>query len=282
MAGAVWPTGATRLAAVIGDPIRHSLSPILYNAAFRELDLDWAFLAFEVVTGEGAAAVDSARVLGLDGLAVTMPHKAAVVPALDRLSPTAAALGAVNVVYRQGSELVGESTDGAGFLDALRGDEGFDPTGRTFAVVGAGGAARAVVRAVAEAGASEVIVINRSLERATAAAALAGGLGRVGTEQDVSDVDAVVNATPLGMNHLAGLPVDPDLLKPGQLLVDLIYHPPITPLLAEARARGVTAVNGLGMLIHQAARAFRLWTGSEAPLDTMSAAAIAALAHERR
>ncbi|MBA3653194.1 MAG: shikimate dehydrogenase [Actinobacteria bacterium] len=267
---------------MIGDPIRHSLSPILYNAAFRELDLDWAFLAFEVVTGEGAAAVDSARVLGLDGLAVTMPHKAAVVPALDRLSPTAAALGAVNVVYRQGSELVGESTDGAGFLDALRGDEGFDPTGRTFAVVGAGGAARAVVRAVAEAGASEVIVINRSLERATAAAALAGGLGRVGTEQDVSDVDAVVNATPLGMNHLAGLPVDPDLLKPGQLLVDLIYHPPITPLLAEARARGVTAVNGLGMLIHQAARAFRLWTGSEAPLDTMSAAAIAALAHERR
>jgi shikimate dehydrogenase len=268
------------LAGVIGDPIRHSLSPILYNAAFRSLDLDWVFVAFEVAAGEGAAAVDAARVLGLDGLAVTMPHKAAVIPALDRLSPTAAALGAVNVIGREGTELVGDSTDGAGFLDALRADEGFDPAGRPCAVVGAGGAARAVARALAEAGAAEVVIVNRTPERAEAAAALAGGVGRVGDEKDVADCDLVVNATPLGMTHLAGLPVDPSLLHSGQLLVDLIYHPPVTPLLHDARRRGVAAVNGLGMLIHQAARSFQLWTGQAAPLEAMSAAALAALARE--
>jgi shikimate dehydrogenase len=266
---------------VIGQPIRHSLSPTLYNAAFQAVELDWAFLAFEVAAGEGAAAIDAARVLGIDGLAVTMPHKAAVIPALDRLSPTAAALGAVNVVVREGSELVGESTDGAGFIDALRDDEGTDAVGDRFVVVGAGGAARAVVRAVAEAGATEVVVVNRSADRAEAAAVLAGGVGRVGTEADVSGADVVVNATPIGMAHLAGMPFDPELLRDGQLVVDLIYYPPVTPLLSEARARGLTAVNGLGMLIHQAARAFRLWTGHDAPLDAMSAAAVAALARDR-
>lgn len=278
---AVWPTGATRLAGVIGQPIRHSLSPILYNAAFRELDLDWTFVAFEVEPGGGEAAIDAARVLGLDGLAVTMPHKAAVIPALDRLTPTAAALGSVNVVARQGSELVGDSTDGAGFLDALRADEGFDPAGRRCLVVGAGGAARAVVRALAEVGASEVVVVNRNAERAEAAVALAGGVGRVGGEPDIAEADMVVNATPVGMAHMAGLPFDPERLRDGQLVVDLIYHPPVTGLLAAAHGRGLPAVNGLGMLIHQAARSFRLWTGQDAPLEAMSAAALGALTRDR-
>lgn len=277
----IWPTGTTRLAGVIGQPIRHSLSPILYNAAFRELELDWAFVAFEVAEGEGAGAIDAARVLGIDGLAITMPHKAGVIPALDRLSPTAAALGAVNVVVREGSELVGESTDGQGFLDAVRDDEGFEPLRRTCAVIGAGGAARAVVRALAEAGAADIVVINRNADRAADAAALAGGVGRVGTDDDVGGMDLVVNATPLGMAHLAGLPVDPDRLSVGQLVVDLIYHPPVTPLLHAAHERGITAVNGLGMLIHQAARAFRMWTGQDAPLEAMSAAAVATLARTR-
>jgi shikimate dehydrogenase len=269
------------VAGVIGQPIRHSLSPILYNAAFRELELDWAFVAFEVASGDAVGAIDAARVLGLDGLSVTMPHKDAVIPALDRLSPTAAALGAVNVVVREGTELVGDSTDGPGFLDALRDDEGFDPRGRACTVVGAGGAGRAVVRALAEAGAGDIAVVNRTRDRADAAVALAGGVGRVGGDEDITTADVVVNATPQGMAHLAAMPFDPALLHAGQLLVDLIYHPPVTPLLAAARERGVTAVNGLGMLIHQAARAFRLWTGHEAPLDAMSAAALGALTRDR-
>jgi shikimate dehydrogenase len=277
----VWPTATTRAAGVIGQPIRHSLSPTLYNAAFRAIDLDWAFLAFDVAPGEGGAAIDAARVLGLDGLAVTMPHKEGVIPALDRLSPTAAALGAVNVVVREGSELVGDSTDGSGFIDALHDDEGYDPAGRTCAVIGAGGAARAVVRALAEARAAEIVVINRTPERAEAAVALAGGVGRVGRDAAIRDAELVVNSTPVGMAHMAGMPFDPDLLRDGQLVVDLIYHPPVTPLLVAARQRKLTAVNGLGMLIHQAARSFRLWTGHDAPLEAMSAAAVGVLARER-
>jgi shikimate dehydrogenase len=186
----------------------------------------------------------------------------------------------VNVIVREGTELVGDSTDGPGFLDALREDEGFEPAGKTAVVVGAGGAARAVVRALAEAGATDVTVVNRSLDRAEAAAALAGGIGRVGKDDDISEADLVVNATPVGMAHLAALPFDPGLLHAGQLLADLVYHPPVTPLVAQARRDGVTAVNGLGMLIHQAARNFRLWTGHAAPLEAMSAAAVAALARE--
>lgn len=276
----VGPT--TRVAGIIGDPVRHSLSPALHNAAFQALDLDWVYLAFEVPAGSGAAAVEAVRTLGIDGLNVTMPHKADVAGAVDRLSPTAERLGAVNTVVRRGGVLVGESTDGEGFVAALRGDEGFDPAGKRCLVVGAGGAARAVIAALAEAGAAEVVVAGRTPERVAAAAALAGGRGRVGTTAEASAVDLVVNATPVGMGGDPGLPVDPALLGPGQVVADLVYHPLATPLLEAARARGVVAVNGLGMLIHQAALAFRLWTGEDPPLEVLSAAALRALSHAER
>jgi shikimate dehydrogenase len=265
------------VAGVIGSPIRHSLSPVLHNAAFRALDLDWVFLAFEVGPGDGAAAVEGMRALGIEGLSVTMPHKADVLPALDLLSPTAEKLGAVNTVTRQGERLLGESTDGAGFLDALRLDEGFDPAGRRCLVFGAGGAARAVVLALAEAGASEIVVVNRSEPRALEAVALAAGVGRLGQAADAADAELVVNATSLGMDD-GQTPLDPSVLAKGQLVVDLVYHPAVTPLVAGARAQGATAVNGLGMLIHQAAHAFRHWTGQEPPLAAMSAAALASMA----
>ncbi|MDQ1373419.1 MAG: shikimate dehydrogenase [Actinomycetota bacterium] len=271
------PGGATRVAAVIGSPIRHSLSPVLHNAAFRALDLDWVFLAFEVAPGDGAAAVDAMRALGIEGLSVTMPHKADVLPALDLLSPTAEKLGAVNTVTRQGDRLLGESTDGPGFLDALRLDEGFDPAGKRCVVLGAGGAARAVVLALAEAGAAELVVVNRTAERAHEAVALAAGVGRLGEAAAAADADLIVNATSVGMGD-GRAPIDPAILTKGQLVVDLVYHPAVTPLVAGARAAGATAVNGLGMLIHQAAHAFRHWTGQEPPLPAMSAAALASMA----
>jgi shikimate dehydrogenase len=269
--------GSTRVAGVIGTPIRHSLSPVLHNAAFRALDLDWVFLAFEVEAGEGVAAVAAMRTLGIEGLSVTMPHKADVLPALDKLSPTAERLGAVNTITRQGGRLLGESTDGPGFLDALRLDEGFDPAGKRAVVLGAGGAARAVVLALAEAGAREVVVVNRTATRAEEAAGLAGGVGRVGEAKDAADADLVVNATSVGMGD-GQAPIDATTLAAGQLVVDLVYHPAVTPLVAACRAQGATAVNGLGMLIHQAAHAFRHWTGQEPPLPAMSAAALASMA----
>jgi len=264
---------------VIGRPVRHSLSPVLHNAAFRALDLDWAFVAFDVAAGQGALAIEAMRVLGVQGLSVTMPHKQAAAAAVDELAPAAERLGVVNTVVRRGTTLVGENTDGAGLLNALRLDEGFEPRGRSCLVAGAGGAARAVILALAQAGAAEVVVANRTPERAAEAVALAPGVARVGALEEVGDADLVVNATPLGMVSHAGLPLDPGRLHAGQLVVDLVYQPAVTPLVAAAREQGAVAVNGLGMLIHQAALAFQHWTGMEPPLEVMSAAAVARLTH---
>jgi len=274
-------TAATRVAGVIGDPVRHSLSPVIHNAAFRALDLDWVYLGFPVAAGDGAKAVRAMGVLGIDGLNVTMPHKADVIGALDHLSPTAGLLDAVNTIHRVGGELHGENTDGAGFVDALRHDEGFDPAGKRVVILGAGGAARAVVVALAEAGAADIAILNRTAANAERAAALAGpGRARRGDDGDLDEADLVVNATPVGMegtDHADAVFVDPRRLHANQVVADLVYHPIRTPLLAAARERGAIAVSGLGMLVHQAAHAFRLWTGEDPPLEAMSAAALAAL-----
>jgi shikimate dehydrogenase len=282
-------TGATRSAGVIGTPIQHSLSPSIFNAAFAACGLDWAYLAFEVPEGAAGLAMAGVRALGLEGVSVTMPHKAAVIDALDSLSEDAATLGAVNCVSRGGSGLEGHNTDGPGLVDALQIDEGIEVAGRRFAVVGAGGAARAVIRALGAAGAGEIIVINRSAGSAEAAAPLGGPRCRVGVVDDAAQADVVINATPLGMGVVVTtdgepepLPVPAEWLGAGQVVVDLVYHPASTPFLQAARAQGAQAVNGLGMLIHQAAHAFRLWTHEEPPLEAMSAAAVAALVHRER
>lgn len=269
-------TARTRLAAVIGSPVRHSLSPALHNAAFRTLGLDWVFVAFEVAPDATAAAIAAVRALGLGGLSVTMPHKDGVARAVDRLSPDAEALGAVNCVVPDGPVLVGENTDGVGFLDSLRLDLGVDPAGMRCVVLGAGGAARAVIRALAGAGVAEVVVVNRTTGKGEAAATLAGSAGRIGPPEAASDAGLVVNATPVGMTGPAS-PLPGVTLGAGQLVVDLLYEPQVTPLLAAAAANGATVANGLGMLVHQAAHAFTLWTGQAAPVAAMAAAAASEL-----
>lgn len=263
----------TTVAAVIGDPVRHSLSPTILNAAFDATGLDWVFTAFAVPEGGAADAVAAVRSLGLGGLSVTMPHKAAAAGAVDRLAGDAAVLGVVNCVVPDGTDLVGHSTDGPGLVASLREDAGTDPAGARCVVLGAGGAARAVVAALAAAGAAEVVVVNRTASRGGAAAALAGAVGRVGRAEDVATADVVVNATSVGMSHSPGLPVDPDLLRAGQVVVDAVYQPLRTELLAAAESAGAVAVDGLGMLVHQAAVAFALWTGEAAPVEAMRAAA---------
>jgi shikimate dehydrogenase len=253
----------------------------MHNAAFRALELDWVYVAFDVAPGRVASALNSAEALGIEGLSVTIPHKETVASVLDKLSPLATALGAVNTVVREpDGSLRGENTDGPGFLRALEHDEGFDPAAKRCVVIGAGGAARAVVKSLADAGAAEVVVVNRTPERAEAVAALAGRCGRVGAAAEAAAADLVVNATPIGMAGTgteAEVPLDPTPLGTGQLVVDLVPNPPITRLVEEARAQGAVAVNGLGMLVHQAALAFRMWTGEPAPVAVMSAAALAEL-----
>ena len=272
--------GTTRLAAVIGSPIRHSLSPALFNAAFADAGLDWVYVALEVAPGDAARALDGMRALGLGGLSVTMPHKDAVAALVDQCTPEAAALRAVNCVVPTRDGLVGDNTDGPGFLDALAADAGFDPAGRRTVVVGAGGAARAIVLALARAGAAEVVVVNRTADKAHVAAALAAAQGHVGDTSSIEGADLVVNATSVGMGDGA-VPFEPHLLRPEQVLADIVYHPSPTPLLAAARDRGVTAIDGLGMLVHQAGHAFRLWTGQDPPIAAMTSAAHRELAARR-
>lgn len=275
------PTGTTRVAAVIGSPVRHSLSPVIHNAAFAELGLDWTYLAFDVAAGDARAALRAMQTLHLGGLSVTMPHKADVAAAVDRLTPAAQDLDAVNCVAWDRGELVGHNTDGQGFVDALQRETGVDLGATTCVIVGAGGAARAVIRALALAGAGEVVVVNRTPAKAESAAVLAGAAGRVGRPADAEHADIVVNATSLGMagTSLApAMPLEPGLLQPKQIVVDLVYHPLETPFLHAARERGAHAVGGVGMLVHQAGHQFELWTGHEPPLEAMHRAVDKAIA----
>lgn len=270
-------TGRTRLAAVIGSPVAHSLSPALHNAAFESAGLDWRFVAFEVAPGRGAKAVEAMVTLGIAALAVTAPHKRDVAAAVDEVDEAAAALESVNtVVLRPDGTTYGASTDGAGFVASLRAG-GVDPAGMRAVVIGAGGAARSIVDALGRSGVADIAIVNRTPDTAAAAAALAR-VARVGTIDDVSSADLVVNATPVGMGGDGRLPVDPERLTAGQVVADIVYHPLDTPLLQAARRIGARTVDGLGMLVHQAALQQQLWTGVVADVEVLRAAADAELA----
>ncbi len=267
-------SAATTVVGVIGDPVAHSLSPLLHNAAFAHLGLDWVSVGFPVTAEHIGAAVDGMRALGIVGLSVTMPHKEAASALVDRVTPVAATLGAVNCITAGPDGLVGSNTDGEGFVASLRRGDHFDPQGKTCLVVGAGGAARAVIVALADAGATEIIVVNRTEARAKAAVAVGGPVARVGRPEEAPGADLVVNATPAGMeghqgSSIGGLPFDPHHLRAEQVVVDLVYHPASTPWLAAARVEGATVHNGLGMLVHQAAAQLRTWTGKEPPVSVM-------------
>lgn len=280
------------LVGVIGSPVAHSLSPLLHNTAFDALGLaaTWRSFAFEVPSGQAAAALDAMRGADITGLSVTMPHKADVAGLVDECSDVARRLTAVNCVHQQRGRLFGTNTDGEGFLASLARGAAFEPRGKRCVVIGAGGAARAVVLALAQGGAADVAVVNRTPERAFEAAGLAGAEGTVValTEAAIADAvgaaDLVVNATPVGMEGVptapddrpAGWLVAPELLGEGQVAADLVYVPRRTPWLAGAEAAGATTLDGLGMLVHQAAAQLVLWTGAAAPVEAMWRAAEAA------
>jgi shikimate dehydrogenase len=279
------PDAESTVVGVMGSPIRQSLSPLLHNAAFAALGLNWISVAFDVAPGQAGPALQGMRALGVAGLSVTMPHKADVAALVDSCTDVATRLGAVNCVSNQGGTLLGANTDGQGFLASLERAAGFTPAGKRCLVIGAGGAARAVTDALAVAGASEVAVVNRTPERALAVAALAGSAGRVVAVAAVdtalvAQAELVVNATPVGMAGVASSSpsstagdepwlVDPAQLHAGQVVIDLVYAPRPTPWLAAAGAAGATTVDGLGMLVHQAAAQLELWTGLPAPVAAM-------------
>jgi shikimate dehydrogenase len=273
-------TGASRMVGIIGWPIAHSLSPAIHNAAFAAMEMAWAYVPLPVHPGELPGALDGLVALGFAGANVTMPHKTDSAERSDSLSDDARRLRAVNTVVIEGGELHGHNTDAPGFDRFLRRDAGFEPAGRSALVFGAGGAARAVALALAREGLASLTLAVRD---PAGAAAVAETLDGLATELSVVSFDGaegvrpdlVVNATPVGARGEM-LPAPP--LGPGQLVVDLLYQPAPTPLQMRARDDGAAAFGGLGLLLHQAALSFELWTGAMPPLAVMSAAALGELA----
>jgi len=259
------------VAALIGSPVAHSLSPSIHRTAFATVPGEWAFVSFDVAAGRADAALDAMRTLGIKGLAVTTPHKEEVAAYVDEVDVAAAALRSVNTVAVTGDgHLIGYSTDGDGFVDGLRA-EGVDPSGQAIVVLGAGGAARSIVEALGRARADRIAVVNRTPSRSDAASALAD-VAVAGTLADIATADIVVNATSVGMGTRDS-PLPAGTVRAHQVVADIVYHPLETVLLAEGRAAGCRVVDGLTMLVHQAVRQQQLWTGTTPDASTLRAAA---------
>jgi shikimate dehydrogenase len=274
--------GSTHVVGIVGWPVEHSLSPAIHNAAFAAVGLDWVYVPLPVPPERLHPALHGLAALGFSGANVTMPHKTEAARSIDHLSDDAKLLSAVNTITVRGDELEGHNTDVAGFDRFLRRDAGFDPAGKAALLYGTGGAARACALALGRAGLDHLTVVARAPGRATPLESIAQSVGLpvsvVGLErEDALDVDLVVNATPVGTD--SDLPFgQAPALRADVIVVDLLYDPPVTALQHRAREAGATPFSGLGHLLQQAALSFELWTGTPAPLEAMSAAAIAVLA----
>ena len=275
------------LLACFGQPVGENPTGAMQEAAFRSLGLHWRYLTVEVPPARLRDAILGARAFGMRGLNLTIPHKVAVMEHLDEIAPEAAVIGAVNTVRREGDRLIGENTDGKGFLHGVRVDAGVDPKDKRAVVLGAGGAARAIVTELVLAGAADVLVLNRTQKRGEGMVAdlvmKTGGPIRFetwrGDYRVTGDTDLLVNATSIGLypDTEAMPPVDLSGARPGMLVSDAVFNPPETRLLAAARQRGLPVLDGLSMLVYQGAIGFRLWTGQDAPVAVMKQALRAAL-----
>ncbi|MGD9890932.1 MAG: shikimate dehydrogenase [Dehalococcoidia bacterium] len=283
------PEAAYRVG-LIGHPVGHSVSPVFQQAGFDALGLPFRYEAWDTPEAALSARVASLRGEGHRGANVTVPHKQAVAPLLDEVSTEAATAGAVNTIVRDGGRLVGHNTDITGFLDALRHEGGFDVTGAGVCVLGAGGAARAVVYALLRGGARRIALHNRTPARSEALVAALDSDGArlsvsAGSAGDaVRQSDLIVNCTSLGMAgsaHAGDSPLAASEIPPAAFVYDIVANPDVTPLLAAARARGCRTLGGLPMLVRQGAASFTLWTGRDAPLDVMFQAARHAMGHDR-
>ncbi|MBI4864086.1 MAG: shikimate dehydrogenase [Candidatus Riflebacteria bacterium] len=269
---------ATCVCAVIGDPVAHSLSPAIHNAAFAASGLDWVYVAFQVAPGRLGDAVMGMRAFGIRGLSVTIPHKVSIIPHLDEVDELARWVGSVNTVVNRDGRLVGHTTDGHGALEALRA-EGETVAGKRVLLLGSGGAARAIAFALARdatPGAMEILGIEdaqrdqlvEELGSKTGVPVTGGRLDRL--RPAIEEAQLLIHATPVGMHPREGESlVPPSLLRPDLPVFDIVYRPLTTRLLRDAEARGSRVVLGVGMFIHQAAVQFRLWTGREPPIPAM-------------
>ena len=273
-------SGKTKLLALIGDPVGHSLSPAMHNASFAAEGLDFVYVALNVRAEDLPAAVRGAAALGLRGFNVTMPHKRAMVPLVDGLDEGARISGAVNTVVIEGPKLRGFNTDGPGMIEACR-EAGIALVGRRVLLLGSGGAAASIAAAFCDEGIGGLHIVNRNPEHA---ATLADKLREAGKKAEIEvhptgaldgsvRAPIIVNTTPLGMGDDDPLPLPPEYLDGGTALVDAVYRPGAeTELVRQARARGATVVTGQRMLLYQGVLAQRLWTGRQPNVAAMDAA----------
>jgi len=276
------PNFKQELVAVFGQPVAENPTQAMVEAAFRHHGLDWRYLTIEVAPADLGAAVAGARAMGFRGFNCTIPHKVAVIPFLDEIDPVARAIGAVNTVVNDGGRLKGYNTDWTGFVRSL--EAHVPAAGRRVALLGAGGAARAIAFGLREKGAT-LTILNRAEEIAMArdlAGEIGCPFGDLSRTDAVAAADIVVNATSVGMAPLQDRTVvDTSLLRPGQVVVDIVYNPMETRFLREAGARGCRTVPGCEMLLLQGVTQFELWTGRTAPVDLMRSVLRERLAQNR-
>ena len=277
------PTGKTEVCGIIGDPIEHTMSPVIHNTAFKDKKLDYIYLAFRVREEELGKAIEGIKALNVKGLNVTIPHKVAVIQYLDELDPIADKIGAVNTIVNNDGVLKGYNTDAAGFLQSLL-ERGIEPKGKKVVILGAGGASRAISFILAERG-SSLTILNRTWDRAKICAdrisetfqseIVALKLDEDNLAAALSKADILVNTTSIGMSpDINETPVNAALLKSGLVVSDIVYNPIKTRLQREAEMAGATVVSGLDMLVWQGALAFEKWTGLKAPVELMKQEAL--------
>ncbi|MED5515281.1 MAG: shikimate dehydrogenase [SAR324 cluster bacterium] len=267
-------SGTTQIYGLIGDPVEHSFSPSMMNAVFSYMNLDACYLAFQVETKKVSEAIAGIRALNFAGVNVTVPHKSAVIPYLDEVSPLAKKIGAVNTISNVKCRLKGTNTDFSGFIRSLK-TLNFSPKKKTIALLGSGGSARALVAGLADAGALRVMLHNRTAERAEKLVTEFSRYFPMTQLEAVSlqtihetPLDLLVNTTTVGM-FSSDLPLDLKKCRKINLLADIIYRPSQTSLLKQAEELGINAVNGIDMLLYQGCDAFTFWTGKQAPEEVM-------------
>lgn len=276
-------SGKTHVCAVIGDPIEHSLSPIIQNAAFNALNLDIVYTAFTVKPSKVSDALAGMRALDILGLSVTMPHKETVIPHLDWIDKTAKCLNAVNTIHCKEGKLLGYSTDGVGALEALRKNSA-DPRGKRVLILGAGGAARVIAHILTDE-VEELVVLNRTglkveklaetLKQKFGKKIVTGSLSPEVIEEKMCNTDILLNTTSVGMKpNINQSLIAPNWLKPDLVVMDIVYNPLETQLIKDAKAAGAKVISGVEMLIYQGAAAFEIWTGQRAPVLVMRKAVL--------
>jgi shikimate dehydrogenase len=277
-------SGKTKVCGIIGEPIEHTLSPTMHNAAFEKLNLDFVYVPFKVKMGMLREAIRGMRNLGIVGLNVTMPYKSTVMQYLDEVDLTARHVDAVNTILNEGGSLIGYNTDGVGALNALK-ENGVALNGKNLLLLGAGGAGKAIAFHTAQK-AAKLVILNRTPQKAKKLTEalrkefknkeiICKKLSAEAVKEELKNANILINATSIGMHpNIDQSPVPSRLMKPDLCVMDIVYNPPETKFLKDAKAAGAKVVSGIEMLVYQGAASFEIWTKHKAPVEVMKQAVL--------